>query len=333
MMKDLTKLRWAVVGIAGVAAALVIAGCQPSDSTSSENWPSRSIALICPWGEGGGTDRLSRFMATELEKRLGKPVVVQNRTGGGGAIGHSFGANAKADGHTLTMGTFELSTMHWMGISDLTWTNFTALAQLNGDPAALLVHKDSPIKSVAQLIETIRDSSGENRLKFSGTATGGAWDLARAGWLLSADLDVNSVIWVPTDGSKESILKLLGQHIDVVCCSLPEADANLKSGDLVALGVMSDERLEDYPDVPTLREMDYSWSAVGWRGLLLPLDTPDEIRQKLEDTIKEITASQEFKDFMSKNKFAVAVRFGSEFETFLEAQDNLWKDPIEKAGL
>lgn len=333
MMKKLTKLKWAAVGLAGVAAALVMAGCQPTDSSSSENWPSRSIALICPWGEGGGTDRLSRFMAAELEKRLGKPVIVQNRTGGGGAIGHSFGANAKADGHTLTMGTFELSTMHWMGISDLTWTNFTALAQLNGDPAALLVHKDSPIKSVAQLIETIRDGSGDNRLKFSGTATGGAWDLARAGWLLSAGLDVNSVIWVPTDGSKESILKLLGQHIDVVCCSLPEADANLKSGDLVALGVMSDERLEDYPDVPTLREMDYSWSAVGWRGLLLPLDTPDDIRQKLEDTIKEITASQEFKDFMSKNKFAVAVRFGNEFETFLEAQDNLWKDPIEKAGL
>jgi tripartite-type tricarboxylate transporter receptor subunit TctC len=323
----------AAVMMTGLAESLLFTGCQPpNDGDPAANYPSRSIALICPWGEGGGTDRLSRFMASEMEKRLGQPVVVQNRTGGGGSIGHSYGANARPDGYTVTMGTFELSTMHWMGISDLTWTNFTALAQLNADPAALIVHKDSPIKSVAQLIEMIGERSEENRLKFSGTAAGGAWDLARAGWLLSAGLDVNSVIWVPTDGSSEAVRKLLGQHVDVVCCSLPEADANLKSGDLVALAVMADERLEDYPDVPTLREMDYTWTAVGWRGLLLPPGTPEPVVSNLTATIRDITESDDFRSFMSKNKFARKVRFGSGFEEFLQTQDALWKEPIEKAG-
>lgn len=313
---------------------LLIQGCgSDSGNASTSSYPSKSIQLICPWGEGGGTDRLSRFMAAELESRLGKPVIVQNRTGGGGAVGHSYGANAKPDGHTITMGTFELSTMHWMKISDLTWTNYTALAQLNADPAAILVRKDSPIQSIKQLLEKIESTDRENRLKFSGTATGGAWDLARAGWLLSAGLPVDSVIWVPTDGSKQSILKLLGGHIDAVCCSLPEADANLKSGDLIALGVMSSERLAGYPDVPTLKELDNSWEAVGWRGLLLPLGTPEPIVTQLSNTIREITESEAFQEFMTKNRFATKIRFGTDFEAFLEAQDALWKEPIEKAGL
>lgn len=299
-----------------------------------DNFPSKNIALICPWGEGGGTDRLSRFMATQLEAKLGKPVVVQNRTGGGGIIGHSFGANAKPDGHTLTMATFELSTLHWMekNKTDLTWTNYTAVAQLNADPAALLVRKDSPVKSVKELLTSIQNS-GDKKLKFSGTSAGGAWDLARAGWLLSAGLEVDSVIWVPTDGSKEAILKLLGKHIDVVCCSLPEADANIRSGDLIPIGVMSDERLSGYPDVPTFKELGYAWSAVGWRGLMLPKGTPKEITDKWTVAIQEVTESDEFSAFMSKNKFENVVRFGGEFETFLSDQDALWKEPVEKIGL
>jgi tripartite-type tricarboxylate transporter receptor subunit TctC len=319
-----------------IALLMVIwsgAGCQPGSESKQASYPARSLSLICPWGEGGGTDRLSRFVANALEKKLGQPVIVQNRTGGGGAVGHLFGAQAKPDGYTLTMGTFELSTMHWMKISDLSYQNFLPLAQLNGDPAAILVHKDSPIQSLAELLMAIKGSASNNRLKFSGTSTGGAWDLARAGWLLSAGLPVDSVIWVPTDGSKESILKLLGRHIDVVCCSLPEADVNLKSGDLRALGVMADDRLVDYPDVPTLRELGFSWSAVGWRGLLLPSETPTEIVDTLTAALREMADSSDFKEFMSLNKFATTVRFGDDFRDFLHNQDALWQEPIAKAGL
>ena len=327
--KHLNSMHWLLVGM----LVLFHAGCDNSNQSSSKSFPSKSISIICPWGEGGGTDRLSRFMASQLEKDLGVPVVVRNKKGGRGAVGHSFGANASPDGHTITMGTFELSTMHWMKISELSYQNFRPLAQLNADPAAIMVRSDSEIKSIQQLLEMIKNPEGQSKLKFSGTSTGGAWDLARAGWLLSAGLPVDSVIWVPTDGSKESILKLLGGHVDVICCSLPEVDANLKSGDLISLGVMAKERLSAYPDIPTLNEMGYDWSAVGWRGLLLPLETPQEIVESLSAAVKKITDSQEFADYMAKNKFATAIKFGEEFKTFLQIQDQLWKTPVEKAGL
>ncbi len=313
--------------------SLFLAGCDGERRPKTQSYPTKSISIICPWGEGGGTDRLSRFMASQLEEDLGVPVVVKNKKGGRGAVGHSFGANAAPDGYTMTMGTFELSTMHWMKISDLSYLNYKPLAQLNADPAAIIVRSDSDIKSIKQLLEVIETKKDQTKLKFSGTSTGGAWDLARAGWLLSAGLPVDSVIWVPTDGSKESILKLLGGHIDVICCSLPEADANLKSGDLVSLVVMSENRLKAYPEVPTLKEMGYQWTAVGWRGLLMPVETPQEIIDKLSESVRNITESTEFSDYMEKNRFAPSIKFGAEFKNFLQTQDQLWKTPVEKAGL
>lgn len=145
--------------------------CAPEGSGASA-FPRKNLTLICPWAAGGGTDRVSRFFAGELEKALGKPVLVNNQTGGSGAVGHSAGATVRPDGHTLLMGTFELSTMHWMGISPLTHADFEPLLQVNADPAALIVRADSPWQSVNDLLAAIRAAPGE--LKISGTATGGA---------------------------------------------------------------------------------------------------------------------------------------------------------------
>ena len=117
------KLNTKVLVTLSVAAASLLVACQPKSASvvgTAADYPSKSGSLICPWAPGGGTDRLARFMADQLQKELGKPFVVVNQTGGSGAVGHSAGALAKPDGHTLTMATFELSTMHWMGISHLT---------------------------------------------------------------------------------------------------------------------------------------------------------------------------------------------------------------------
>ena len=126
--------------LAPLGLIATLTGCAPDRSTSSvEDYPSKTVTLICPWSPGGGTDRLTRFMADQLQRELGQPFVVVNRTGGSGAVGHSAGALAQPDGHTLTMATFELSTMHWMGISDLTWENYAPILQMNADAAAIMV--------------------------------------------------------------------------------------------------------------------------------------------------------------------------------------------------
>src|SRR5688572_15259519 len=127
-------------------------GCSPSNKP----YPNQPITIICPWAAGGGSDRLSRFMADQLQIELGQPVVVANKTGGSGAVGFGAGANAPPDGYTITMATFELSTMNWMGISKLTYQNYIPLIQLNGDAAAIIVPQSSPFSTLNDLLEFIR---------------------------------------------------------------------------------------------------------------------------------------------------------------------------------
>lgn len=320
----------AAISMAGIA---LLGACQPASGPSTgtaADFPSKSGSIICPWAPGGGTDRMARFMADQLQKELGKPFVVVNQTGGSGAVGHSAGALAKPDGHTLTMATFELSTMHWMGISDLTWKDYAPVAELNADAAAIMVRSDSPWNSLKDLIGYIEANPG--KLTMSGTATGGAWDLARAGFQLEAGIPVDAVRWIPSKGSAPSIVELLGGHIDAVCCSIPEAISQIEAGQLRALVVMSPEKLSGHPDLPTAIDEGVDWSAVGWRGIVAPKGTPPDIVKKISDVCSQIVASAEFEEFMRKNGFATEWKSNEAFAVFLEEQDAQWKDVIEATG-
>ena len=313
--------------------ALLFAGCKPADQSSSGDsppYPRRTVTIICPWAAGGGTDYVSRFWADALQKELGKPCVVVNRTGGSGGVGHTAGAIARPDGHTLTTITFELSTMHRMGICDLTFRDYECLLQMNADPAAIIVREDAPWQSLQEFLNAVREKP--KTLKMSGTATGGAWDLSRAGLLQAADVPIDSVIWVPTEGAAPSLAELLGGHLDAVCCSVPEAASQLEGQQLRALVVMADERLAAFPDVPTAKESGVDWVAVGWRGLALPKGTPAEIVSLLEEKCLAIAKSDEFATAMKKRGFGVEVRGPEEFTTFLAAQDEQWKAVVEAAG-
>jgi len=316
----------------------LLTACGPAGSSGAgsgegglaDGYPRRSITLICPWAAGGGTDRMSRFVADRLQRELGQPVVVVNRTGGSGAVGHSAGATAAPDGYTITMATFELSTMHWMGISPLTYRDFEPVFQLNGDAAAILVRADAPWQSLADLLDHVRKNPG--KLKMSGTATGGAWDLARAGFQVAAGLPVDAILWVPTQGSAPSLVELLGGHIDAVCCSVPEAASQIEAGQLRVLAVMSAERLPEVSGVPTAKEAGVDWEALGWRGLVVPKRTPGGVIDRLAEVCEKMVASEEFQQFMKKNGFAITVRGPGDFAEFLAKQDEHWQPVIEAAG-
>jgi tripartite-type tricarboxylate transporter receptor subunit TctC len=312
----------------------LLSGCGPQSGQhsvdSSADYPTKTITIICPWNAGGGTDRVSRFLADALKTSLDVPCVVQNKTGGSGAVGHSFGANAKPDGYTITMGTFELSTMHWMGISDLTYERYIPLMQVNADAAALIVHKDAPWNSLQEFLDHVKANPG--KVQMSGTATGGAWDLARAGFQIAAGLPVDSILWIPTQGSAPSLVELMGGHIDAVCCSVPEAAAQIEAGELRVLSVMSGERLADYPDYPTCKEAGIDWEMVGWRGLMLPLETPESVVIKLTEAFSEITHSEAYQSFMKKNGFGIELKQGNAFKEFLRSEDAKWEKVIDATG-
>lgn len=312
-----------------IATLTFSVGCkqQGSGSADASAFPSTNLQIICPWGAGGGTDRISRYFADQLKQRLGKNCVVVNRTGGSGAVGHRAGSTARPDGHTIAMITAELSTMHQLGITDITFQDYQPLLQMNGDPAAILVNKDSPYKTLPDFLDAIRQNP--ETLKMSGTATGGTWDLARVGLFHRAGLDKDDIIWVPTKGSAESIQLLLGGHLDAVCCSLPESALQLKSGDLSGITVMADQRDTMFPEIPTAKEQGIEWTSIGWRGFATQQKVPAEIVTMLQQHLEEIANSDDYRKFMADQGFTIDIKVGEEFRSFLAAQDEQWKEVLE----
>jgi len=293
-------------------------------------YPTKGVTLICPWGAGGGTDRVARFLASALEKEYGKPFVVINNTGGGGAVGHGAGAYATPDGYTLTLTTLEIATMHWMGLTKLTYEDFDYVIQMNEDSSAVIVRSDAPWDSVIELLVDVAMHPG--KYMFSGTGAGGIWDLSRIGMLDGVGIPADYVKWIPTTGAAPSIVELLGGHIDVITCSAPEAAAQLDSGEFKLLALMADARDPRYPDVPTLKELGINWSSGTWRGITVPKGTPKEIVDSLYEKLSKIAKSEEYKDFMAKNGFGIRIRGPEEFSNFAKEQDSTWKKILEIGG-
>src|ERR671919_2322892 len=126
-----------------IAALAVASALSLAAGTAQADYPERPITLIVPWAAGGGTDATARIVASLLEKELGQPVNVVNRTGGSGVVGHSAIATAPPDGYTLGVMTVEIAMMHHQGLTDLTYEDYTPLALYNADAAGLQGRADS----------------------------------------------------------------------------------------------------------------------------------------------------------------------------------------------
>src|SRR5918992_3011087 len=170
-----------------VAAALAAGLAALPGLAVAQAYPTRPIQLIVPLAAGGGTDATARIIGSLLEKELGQPVNVVNRTGGSGVVGHEAIAAAAPDGYTLGLATVEIGMLHWQGLTQRDYKDYTPIALMNLDPAGVQVRADAPYKTVNDLLEDIKKNPG--KFKASGTGQGGIWHLAIAGMLDSLNID------------------------------------------------------------------------------------------------------------------------------------------------
>lgn len=301
-----------------------------SSVTAPPQYPSKPITFIVSWAAGGGTDRTARMLAALLENMTGWKTVVENKVGGGGTVGHLAMAAAPPDGHTVGIITFELSTFEWMGLANVSYKNFKPVLLYNKDPAAVIVRADAPWRDILELTKYIKENPG--KLKASGTAKGGVWDIGRIGWLKAAGVNPDALPWVPSTGAAPCLQELVAGGIDICTCSLPEAGPLIEAGKVKALAVMSDERNPAFPDVPTLKEKGINWSFGTWRGVAVPKDTPDYIVKTLHDALKKVIDSPQWKEFMQKNGFGMAYLPPEEFAKFLENDYKVVGELLKAAG-
>lgn len=319
-----------LLGALGATAAALTVGLASAPAMAA--WPDRPIQMIVAWGAGGGTDAVARFIAAELEKKLGQPVNVVNRTGGSGVVGHQAMAMAKPDGYTLGFPSVEVTMMRHAGLTQLSYKDMTPIALMNYDPNAIFVRTDSPIKDAQQLLDTVKANPG--KLKASGTGQGGIWHLGLAGMLVESKLAGDAVTWVPSQGAAPGLQDLAAGGVDMVSCSLPEARALIEAGRVRPLVLMHNEPDKIFPDVPLLEKVTGSkWMNGAWRGVIGPKGMPKEIVDKLAPMLKEIYDSQAYKDFLLSRGFGALWAGPEEFGEFMAKQDESKGAVMKAVGL
>ena len=313
-------------GLIGLALA---ASCGLS---LAQAYPDRPVTLIVPWGAGGGTDAVARMIASLLERDLGQPVNVVNRTGGSGVVGHSAIAGATPDGYTIGMITVEITMMHHQKLTELEPTSFTPIALVNLDPAGFQVRADSSYKTMNDVLAAVKANPG--KFKASGTGQGGIWHLALAGWLRDAKVDPAAVPWVPSNGAAPGLQDLVAGGVEFVPCSLPEARSLIDAGKVRSLSVMASTRAALFPNVPTLKEATGSdWATGAWRGIAAPKGLPPAVAAKLEASVKKAFDSKEYKDFMANRGFGLLWGSSQEFARFMAKGDADMKAVMTAVGI
>lgn len=301
------------------SAALVTLGA----SGAAAEFPEKTITLISPFNAGGGNDTVARLLAPELEETLGTNVVVKNSTGAGGTIGAAEAANARPDGYTL--GHLAIGPVTTQPhLRDLTYDidSWAPVCLTYQSPVVLTVTKDSGIESVDDLIA---------RAEGEGVVYGspGPGSIPHISAFAVADAYGVEFKHLPHSGGAEIAKSMMSGHVDL----LSDVASNVALFDLRPIGALHPERLEGFPDVPTLAELDHPLEFSIWFGLFAPKDTPEDVVQTLSDACETATGSESFAAGMDRLDSPVAFMPAAEFADFVQSEFEKNGDLLAAAGL
>lgn len=318
--------------LAAMAAATMMF-CASGAAQAADNFPSHAITMICPWGAGGGSDAQLRFVAGLMEKELGQPIKVENRTGGGGAVGWSALARAKPDGYTMGQLTAELAMDHWITPAvTVSYKDFDALALMNEDAATVSITANAPYKTYDEFVKYLKDNP-KGTVTGGATSVGGIWHVAMGKWLESIGLPADHIKYIPTSGSAEAYKEMASGGIDSCFTSVAESATMYKSGKAIGLAVMSDKRDPKFPDIPTMKELGTDIQVGTWRGIGLPKGVPADRREILMKALKKATSDPSYLKFMEERGFGVKYLEGEDFVNYMKTSDEVLGGALKALGL
>ncbi len=320
-------MRKLLIGIALSTSMVVgLVGCGDDDA-SSATYPSKSVSVIVPFSAGGGTDLCTRAIVDAAKDSFTNGISVENQTGGAGAIGMVSGANAAADGHTLTTICVELVTLpHTTSGTNLHPDQFAPVMMINSTYSAITVKADSPYHTLDDLL----NAAQEGVVQIGNSGVGAIWHLAAAALAQEAGVEFTHV---PFDGAAPALTSLLGGHIDAITVSYPEVAAQAEAGEVRVLALMAPERNENLPDIPTVQELGYDVAVGTWRGIGVPADTPQETIDTLYSIFEEASTQQSFVDFMNNNNLDIDILGPDDFSDRIYAEYELFGELIADLGL
>lgn len=291
-------------------------------------YPERPVELIVPYAAGGGTDVLARTFADAARKHFPQPLVVNNKPGASGAIGWSDVINSKADGYKLSIITVELTTLPHLGLIKFNHEDFTPIARLNADPAAITVRSDSPWNTVEEFLAEARKTS--KPLSMGNSGNGSIWHLAAESLEDKTGIKFNHI---PFAGANPAVLALMGGHLDAVAVSPAEVSTFVQAGKLRMLAVMADQRIAGFDKVPTLKERGIDLSIGTWRGIGVAKGTSAEQVAILKTLAQKVMAEPVMKEAMVKLNLGYSWADDIAFKANIRKDHDNFKALIQKLGL
>lgn len=312
-----------------IVALLAFAGAVIASAPAAiaDDYPSRPVKIIVPFGAGGPTDVYTRAIAEELRKSLRQPFIMENRPGAGTTIGTDVVAKSQPDGYTLLMvsGTQTVNETLYVHKPYQLMRELVPVAPLIDTDLVLVVHPSVPAKTLSELLALARAKPGT--LNYGSSGPGSNYHMA--GELLK-NLTGVDIVHVPYKGSTGARNDILSGQIQILFDSVPTMAPQIKAGMVRALGTSGKTRSSILPDVPTMAEAGVpGFNATLWVGFMAPVGTPKPIVDKLHDEISKILRRPDIKQAWEKTGATPIVMTQPEFKSFMEAQVAKWAEVIK----
>ena len=313
--------------LSGIAAAVLLFGTTPSQA---QDYPSRPVKIVVPFGAGGPADVYARVVAQHLGEALKQPFVIENRPGAGSVIGTDAVAKSDPDGYTLLM----MSNTHTVNESLMPnkpfklMTDFVGVAPVNYSDLLMVVHPSVPAKDVKEFIALAKSKPGALNYASSGPGT----PYHMAGELFKA-MSGTDIVHVPHKASGEARNSVLGGHVQMMFDAITTMSTNAKAGQVKAIATTGAKRSELTPDIPTVAEAGVpGYEATIWLGIMAPAKTPQAIVDKLNAEIVKIVNRPDVKAAWAKQGAVPMTMSPKEFDAYLRKDVDKWADVVKKTG-
>jgi len=312
--------------VVAVALSLgMLAGAQAQD------YPNQPVKLVVPFPAGGGTDALGRWFAKGLEAKFGQPFVVENRAGSGTTLGAGFVARAAPDGYTIMLGTsstYAIAPNVYKKVPFDPVKDFTPIALIAEVPFVLVVHPSLPVKSVAELVALVRAKAGAMSYASAGIGT-----QHHVNAELLKTLTGIQMTHVPYRGGGPALQDVMAGHVPIYFGDVSGVMPLARAGKVRALALTISQRLESFPEVPTLHEAGITnYHASAWQAFVAPAGTPPAIVARLNEAIIGIVNSKETRAWFHELGLRPLTSTPDELGAYMKSELVRWGKVVEAAG-